>query len=209
MFRHSAIETYLSDAASGQPTPGGGSVSALVGALAAAMSEMSANFTSGKKKFASVAARIDAALGELVECRRLLLAAMDRDAEAYAAVGAAYAMPRETDEQKAARKRAIAAALRDAMQVPLAVMRECAHVARVAETLVDIGNPNLITDVGVSAVLAEAACAAARFNVEVNLKYLRQPGVAAETLAEMDELSTAVRACRRDVTDKVNAYLRG
>lgn len=184
-------------------------MSALVGALAAAMSEMSANFTTGRKKFADVADAIGDALQELGRCRDALLDLVDRDVAAYRAVDEAYSLPRETEEEKAARKRATDAALRGAMQAPLEVMRQCARVAVTAGSLVDIGNRNLITDVGVSAILAEAACAAARLNVEVNLKFLRAPELTQATTAEMDALSRTVEECREAVGSKVNTYLTG
>jgi len=107
MYRHGELGAYVADAAAQKPAPGGGSVSALAGALAAAMSEMAANFTAGKRKFADVEDEVRAMLGELATRREALLGLVDRDVEAYGAVDAAYAMPRESDEQKAARRRAM------------------------------------------------------------------------------------------------------
>ncbi len=209
MYRDAEIERYLEDAAASKPAPGGGSVSALVGALASAMSEMTANFTTGKKKFADVQETIRDMLADLAQRREALLGLMDRDVEAYTAVSEAYGMPRKSDEQKEARRKAVDRALRAAMRVPLDVMRQCAGVARVAGKLVEIGNPNLITDVGVSAILAEAACAAARLNVEVNLKFLDAPDLRRETTEEMDEMSRLVGERRRQVTAQVSDYLAG
>ncbi len=209
MYRKGGLEEYVSDAAAKKPAPGGGSVSALVGALAAAMSEMSANFTVGNKKFASVEGTAQGMLEELADCRDTLLALIDLDVEAYGAVDEAYGMPKDTGEQKAARRKAMRTALLGAMAAPLDVMRQCSRVAAIAEELVEVGNPNLITDVGVSAILAEAACAAARLNVEVNLKFLRAPDVAEKAVAEMDGLSSRVQRCRERVARKVSSYLAG
>ncbi|MCK4284069.1 MAG: cyclodeaminase/cyclohydrolase family protein [Candidatus Brocadiae bacterium] len=208
MYREGKLESYVEDAASNKPAPGGGSVSGLVGALAAAMSEMSANFTVGKKKFAAVQDAVRQMLQELAACRDALLALMDRDVEAYGAVNQAYSMPKDTGPQKAARKGAMDSALRGAMEAPLQVMRQCAGVSAIADRLVDIGNPNLITDVGVSAILAEAACASARLNVEINLKFLRAPELTEKTTAEMNGLSQQVQECRIRVAEKVGAYLK-
>jgi len=209
VYREGTLRTYLDDAASKKPAPGGGSVSALAAALAASMGEMVANFTAGRKKYAAVEERVRAALSELTECRAGLLDLMDADVEAYGAVSAAYSMPAETDEQKAARKAATDAALRGAMQVPLRIMRRCAQVAAAARTLAGVGNPNLITDAGVSAILAEAACAAARLNVEVNLKFLADDALAAGTVAEMDALTAGTLAARQEVARTVAAHLGG
>ncbi len=209
MYRGRAIEGYLEDAAAKKPAPGGGSVSALAGALASAMSEMTANFTAGKKKFAEVEGTIRGMLTELAQHREALLKLVDRDVEAYTAVNEAYGMARETQEEKEARGPAIDAALRGAMEVPLDIMRHCAGVAAVADELVEIGNPNLITDVGVSAILADAACVAARLNVEINLKFLDAPDLCRETRAEMDGLCGVTGECRERVSARVYDHLEG
>jgi len=207
MYRQGSLEQYVQDAAARKPAPGGGSVSGLVGALAAAMGEMAANFTVGNEKFAAVEARVRGMLERLSAARQALLELMERDIEAYSAVSAAYAMPRKTDDERAARRLAIGEALRGAMEAPLDVMRRCAEVGAIAAELASAGNPNLITDVGVSALLARAACRAARLNVEVNLKFLRQPELAERTRAEMDRLEAEL--CRRteSALARVWAYL--
>lgn len=207
MYHQGNLQAYVDDAAAKKPAPGGGSVSALAGALAAAMSEMSANFTAGKRKFAAVEDRVQQALQELAGRRRALLELIDRDVEAYSAVDRAYSMPRETDQEKAARREAADEALRGAMQAPLEVMRQCVRVSEIADELADIGNPNLITDVGVSAILSEAACAAARLNVEINLKFLDDQKLRSDTVGEMDGLSRQVREARDSVGCKVATHL--
>lgn len=209
MYREGKLLAYVEDAASKKPAPGGGSVSALAGALAAAMGEMVANFTAGRKKYTDVEAEVRAVLARLTECRADLLELMDADVVAYGAVDAAYSMPAETDAQRAARKLATDKALRGAMQAPLRTMRRCAQVGASADRIARIGNPNLITDAGVSAILAEAACAAARLNVEVNLKFLDDAGLRRDSVAEMDELTAQTRACRQSVSGVVAAHLGG
>ncbi len=201
------LERYLSDAASDKPAPGGGSVSALVGALAASMSEMAANFTVGKKKFEDVQQDVANCLRRLRLCRRRLLVLVDADVEAYRAVSAAYGLAKATDEEKATRQRAVQATLIEAMRVPLNLMRQCGAVAETAACLVRIANPNLLTDVGVSAILAEAACAAARLNVEVNLKYIHDKAVAGEIRPELDEISQQTVRCRQEVSGAVHEHL--
>jgi formiminotetrahydrofolate cyclodeaminase len=207
LYRDGSITDYVGDAAAKKPAPGGGSVSALVGALAAAMSEMSANFTTGKKKFADVQEEVRKALDTLEACRTTLLELLDRDVEAYSAVSRAYALPGDSEEEQEARRKAIDSALRGAMQAPLEVMRQCAAVAEVADVLVEIGNRNLITDVGVSALLAEAACAAARMNVEINLKFLKEAELAERTRSEVDGLTRQTRSARERVSRQVGRYL--
>lgn len=207
MYRDASLETYLTDAAAKKPAPGGGSVSALAGALAASMSEMVANFTAGKKKYQEVESEVQDLLDELADVREELTELVERDVEAYGAVNEAYSMPKETDQEKEARAEAIDEALRGAMAVPLRIMRRCADVAVAAERIAEIGNPNLVTDAGVSAILAEAACASAALNVRINLKYLEDDELDAETRAEMDRLTRQVEEARDEVGRVVARHL--
>ncbi len=209
MYRQQSLETYLRDAAAKKPAPGGGSVSALAGALAASMCEMVANFTVGRKKYADVEDEVQQMLSDLGEVHEALIDLLDQDVEAYRAVNAAYSMPKETEEQKSARDEAIDRALRGAMDVPLRIMRHCAPVAVAAQRIARIGNPNLITDAGVSAILAEGACASAALNVEINLKFLQDDSLAAETRAEMDRLLRQVEQGRHETSRLVSAHLEG
>ena len=202
------IGEYLADAASDKPAPGGGSVSALGGALASSMSEMAANFTTGKERFADVEDQIRNCLKQLELCRSKLLTLMDSDVAAYTAVNEAYGMPKDTEEQKESRKAAIQNALKEALMVPLNIMRQCATVAETAARLVEIANPNLLTDVGVSGILAEAACSAARLNVDINVKYLKDQAFIDEVLPEAEDLVQRCRASRETVEDKMREFLR-
>jgi len=206
-YASATLADYLGDAASDKPAPGGGSVSALAGALAASMSEMAANFTVGRKKFQKVQEEVSRLLSGLASSRAALLALVDADVQAYQGVGRAYGMPGNTAEQKAARTEAIQAALREAMQVPLGVMRECGRVAETAARLVRIANPNLLTDVGVSSVLAEAACAAAALNVEVNLKFMKDRRLVEQVRPEVRELLERTARFRDEVTRAVRDHL--
>lgn len=207
MYRRESLDKYVADAAAKKPAPGGGSVSALAAALAASMSEMVANFTVGKKKYAEVEDEMRRMLGELGDLREQLLDLVERDVEAYSAVSEAYGMPKGTDGEKAARGEAIDRALRGAMEVPLQIMRRCADVAGAAGRIAEAGNPNLITDAGVSAILSEAACASAALNVEINLKFLKDEDLAERTRAEMERLTRRVEESRDEVSRRVADHL--
>ena len=156
---------YAARLAAGEPTPGGGSAAALVGALGVALGEMAANFTRGKDTWE----HIEAPLARLEQHRQALLDLTDADAEAYAPVGAAYAMPRATDEEKAARREAIQAALKQAAQVPLQAVERIAAAIAELPTLAEHANKNLLRDVGVAAAFTLAALKTAWLNVEINL----------------------------------------
>ena len=173
LYRKEPLEKYITDAASGNPTPGGGSVSALVGALGTTMAEMSANFTMGREKFKNVEPQVKQILEVCTKGREDLLVLMQKDTEAYEKVSNAYGMPKSTPEEKAARTQAIQNALTHAMEIPLVTTRCCLKMLEAIQELVNIANPNLISDVGAAAIFAEAALRGARLNVEANLATLK------------------------------------
>jgi len=166
------LREYLEDAASGKPTPGGGSVSALSAALGVTMAQMTANFTVGRDKFRDVEKQVKELLGTLGEVRAGLLELMEKDMQVYGQVSSAYSLPRESAEEKAKRTEAVQQALAGALAVPLEVMQTTARALEATHRLADIGNPNLISDVGVAAELLFGALKGARLNVDVNLAYL-------------------------------------
>lgn len=201
------LHRYLADAASRQPTPGGGSVSALTGALACTMAQMAANFTLGSKKFKDVEADVQECLDELHDVGAELLELMQRDTEAYAELDAAYGMPKDSSAQKEARTAAIQHALVAAMGPPLQTVRACARALRATAQLADMANPNLITDVGVAALLGEAAMKAATLNVDVNLAYLKDEDMANQTRAEVAQLITRAQELAAQTIRKVHSTL--
>ncbi|MDI9587097.1 MAG: cyclodeaminase/cyclohydrolase family protein [Acidobacteriota bacterium] len=202
------VREYAARLAAGEPTPGGGSAAALCGALGAALGEMAANFTVGREKFAAVESDVQAILGRLESHRLALLDLTDADADAYAQVGAAYSMPRDTDEQKAARTAAIQDALKAAAQVPLAATEACARVIADLDELRQKANPNLLSDVAVSAEFALAALRCAMLNVDVNLASIKDSGWVAEKRETIDRLLAESEPVARSVFDAIAAGLR-
>jgi glutamate formiminotransferase/formiminotetrahydrofolate cyclodeaminase len=158
--------------ASRAPVPGGGSASALAGALGAALVEMVCELTVGKPEYEDVdpvARQIGAAAGEL---RGSLLAAAEEDAAAYLGVVAARRLPRDSEEERAARKAAIGEASVAATEVPLRVARLAAEVLDLAASIASIGNRNAVSDAGAASLLAAAAARGAALNVRINLPSL-------------------------------------
>ncbi len=192
MLTDIAVREYLGRLASNAPAPGGGSAAALAGALAAALGEMVGNFTVGKKKFAGVEEDIKRLLAVLEEQRGVLLGLTDEDASAYGQVAQAYAMPRSTKQEKAARADAIQKALKAACEVPFGVCRCCAAVIGTLRELAQKGNPNLISDVGCAAKLALAALECAWLNVEINLASIKD---AKFVEGRRDELEQIMAPC--------------
>jgi formiminotetrahydrofolate cyclodeaminase len=132
---------------------------------------------------------------------------MESDVEAYTAVNEAYDMPQTTDEERDRRRAAIQEALKEALMVPFNVMQQCANVAEAAAELVDIANRNLLTDVGVSGILAEAACSAARLNVDINIKYLKDQSLIDDIVPQANELLDTTRTCRKNIDAEMQNHL--
>jgi len=207
VYRTGPVEKYLADAAAGIPAPGGGSVSALAGALGASMACMAANFTVGKKKFAAVEPEARAILEACQTGCEALLELMDMDVEAYSVVSAAYGLPRDTEEQKASRAAAIQDALKVAIAAPLSAFRQCLGVVRRLGRLAQVANPNLISDVGVAAILLEAALRGAKINVEINLASLKDAAFVADVRGEIDDGAAEAARTAASVLQRVYAKM--
>lgn len=198
------LNDFLSELSSDSPTPGGGSVAALAGASAAALTSMVANLTIGKKKYAEVEDDVRAVLEKTEGLRLELTELMEEDAAAFDKVMVAMKLPKETDEEKAARTEALQAALQDAAMVPLAVMEKCVEVVSLAQTAADKGNRNAVSDAGVAALMGRAGAHAAKLNVMINLGWIdvqkhkgfvEKAGEAIERLAaEVDRSADTVLA---------------
>ena len=162
------ISEYLNAAASSSPTPGGGSVCAIVGALSASMGEMACNFTLGKKKYASVEADVQKICDELSTAQKRFVELATLDEQAYDAYRKAVALPK--DDQ--ARTDEITSATQKALAVPREILSVASSVVKLANELADKSNPCLISDVGVCVIMASAAAQGALLNVKINLKAL-------------------------------------
>lgn len=179
--------TGLLDAfSSADPTPGGGSASALAGAVSASLLSMLASMPKSRTNAAAEREALDAAHAELAPLRATLTALIDRDAEAYDLVVAAYRRPKATDEEKAARKAAIQDAMRVATELPLETMKACAALLRLAAIVGAHGNSNAASDVHVAGLLATAGLQGARANVDINLSGISDPALAARLKAQED-----------------------
>jgi formiminotetrahydrofolate cyclodeaminase len=169
MLVDKTVSQLLDALASSDPTPGGGSASALAGAVGASLLLMVARMpkTQGAPETdRPILDRAAAAVGPLAAELRALI---DRDTQAYEEVVAAYRLPKGTEEEKARRKSAIQHAMRSAVEAPLAVMRACRGGLSQADTIARHGNPNAASDVAVAKLLLGAGLNGARANVEINL----------------------------------------
>jgi glutamate formiminotransferase/formiminotetrahydrofolate cyclodeaminase len=202
-----SLSGFVASVASSTPTPGGGSVAAHTGALAAALVQMVAGLTVGRKKYADVDAEMRDVAQRAAAAGQRLTQLVELDAQAYTAVSAAYKLPKDTPEQIAQRDAAITAALIGASEVPLETARACADVAALAEVVATRGNQNAVSDAGVAALLADAACRGAAYNVRINVAALpdRAAGRALVEAAEEFVRVTGERA--RGVVGEVEKKL--
>jgi methenyltetrahydrofolate cyclohydrolase len=166
------LNGFLDELASSSPAPGGGSVAALSGALGAALTSMVCNLTIGKKKYADVEGDMKKVLNQAEQLREQFTELIDSDTLAFNKVMEAYALPKDTEPQKALRSAAIREATKEATMVPLEVMKHCIDALALTQTVASKGNVNSVSDAGVSALMLHAALEAAGLNVRINLNGL-------------------------------------
>ncbi len=188
MYVEKPMIVFLDKLASRSPEPGGGSVSALVGALGAALVSMVGNLTLGKEKYADVQDQVEELLKSSERARDRLQGLIQKDTEVYADVSAAFKMPRETEEQKAERAARIQEALKLATEVPFEIAEACLEVARLSETAAEIGNVGAVSDAGVAALLAEAAAQSAALNVKINVNSIEDTAFCESRWSRIQEI---------------------
>lgn len=186
------VKGLLDVTAGKDPVPGGGSISALSGSIAAALTEMVAGLTIGKKKYAEVEEQMKQLAERVQQIRQQLILDIDRDSEAYNVVFAAFQMPKETDEEKAARSAQIQEATKIAANVPMEVARRVYSLLSDIEEVVSNGNQNAVTDGCVAMMSARNAIIGALFNVRINLTSIKDEQYVADMTAEADRLEREV-----------------
>lgn len=202
-----SLAGFVGDVASSAPVPGGGSVVALVGSLAAALAQMVSGLTVGRKKYAAVEDEMKELGLRANALVRRLKALKDEDAAAYTLVSNAYKLPKDTPEQETARTAAIQSALIKAAEVPLETARWCAEVASLAAICAVKGNTNAASDAGVGALLAEAAAKGAAYNVRINVAAMPDKAAGAPLAEEAQRLVRAASDAAQRATTAVEAQL--
>lgn len=173
---------------SSEPTPGGGSASALSGAIGASLLAMVAGLPKPRVRTPADEQRLADARSRCVAAGDRLAALMDRDSEAYDGVVAAFRLPKTSENEKAARTARIQEALRSATEAPLEVMRVCLDAIHLAETVAGLGNASAASDVEVGLELLGAGLRGAGVNVAINLTSLKDQAYAAATKKETQQL---------------------
>ena len=181
MIEKELMGLWLNTLASKSPVPGGGGASAIGGALAAALGQMVANLTVGKKKYADVEETMQEVLGKLQACQADFLDLVDQDAKVFAPLAAAYALPNSTEEEK--QERLLAASL-----VPLHMMEKAAEMLEFLEILAEKGSRMAVSDVGVAVQFARTALTGAIMNVYINTKSMKNREKAEELNTKANNL---------------------
>lgn len=192
MFIDKSLKEYIANAASGDPTPGGGSVAALVGGLGGALTQMVNNLTVGKKAYEELPESTkNEILENAKEIEKLvedLSGIVDEDTKAFDKVMVAFKLPKETEEEKAARSEAIQDGYKVAIEVPLRCAEKCLRILELQDVFADHGNVGAITDVGVGTLLAYSGLEGALFNVTINLSSIKDENYKNEIETKADNL---------------------
>lgn len=182
------LDKFIAETASGEPVPGGGSISALCGALATALGSMVAGLTIGKKKYVDVQDLMAGIRDDLNPKIAFFTQAIDLDSAAYDAVSAAYRMPKDTDEQKSARSAAIQEAMKGAATVPFTVAETAADAIDTLREVMTKGNSNAVTDAYVALICARAAVMGACANVRINLLSITDTDFVAKLVPQVERM---------------------
>jgi glutamate formiminotransferase/formiminotetrahydrofolate cyclodeaminase len=200
---------FANETASESPAPGGGSISAYMGALAASLATMVANLSSHKagwddrwEEFSNWAVK-----GQRIKDELLHL--VDEDTNAFNKIMDAFGLPKKTDDEKKARTAAIQEATKYATQVPFRTMQKAFEAFEVINAMVEIGNPNSITDAGVGALCARSAVIGAGLNVKINAASLKDEEFKAKILADAAAIEAKAIAEEQRLIAEVNKKING
>ena len=193
------VAGFIDELASDSPAPGGGSVSALNGAIAAALTSMVGNLTIGKKKYADVEEEMREIVSRVSEIQKELLEAVDKDSDAFNVVFAAFKWPKETEEQKEARSAEIQRGTKIAADVPMRVAEKAAELMPLIEKVIMKGNQNSITDACCAMMACRYAVIGALLNVRINLGSIKDETFVKEHADRAAELEKKVNETEQKI----------
>ncbi len=182
------VSNFLNELASSSPTPGGGSVAALAGALGAALISMVGNLTVGKKKYEDVEEDIKKIISSSEKLRYELSQLIEEDVKVFNNFMATYKMSKETEDEKKKRAEMIQESLIKAAKVPLKVAYKCLDILSLSKEVAEKGNINVVSDAGVAVLMAEAALESAILNVKINLRMIKDEKTRMELYSSIKEI---------------------
>lgn len=203
-----SLRKVLEESASSAPTPGGGSVSAMVGCFGAAMVAMVGNLTVGKEKYKEYEPQVKVILDKAYDIIDKLEKLVDEDMAAFGTFMDVLKMPKETEEQKKERSEKMQQALKQATDTPLEIARVCLEALKIAEELSAFGNKGAISDVGVGAYVAEAALNSVLLSVDINVPSIKDADYVAKANAEKDRLIAEAKALREKAVSQVQERMK-
>jgi methenyltetrahydrofolate cyclohydrolase len=201
------VHKFLDELASAEPVPGGGSVAALGGAMAAALLSMVCRLTIAKKGYESVQSEMETLLDRLEPFQSEFCELMQADIDAYARVLDAYKLPKASDADKAARSGAIQQVLKHASAVPLRVAEECSALIDLARPIAEKGNKNAASDAGVGVLMAAASLRGAALNVSINLGGIKDAAFVAAHRERVAQLLAAVEQATNAIVQIVEGRM--
>ncbi|MEW5805867.1 MAG: cyclodeaminase/cyclohydrolase family protein [Acidobacteriota bacterium] len=203
------LKGFLEELSSSNPTPGGGSISALAGAIGASLLEMVCGLTIGKEKFKKYEEELIGVRGKAAELKIECFSLIEKDAEAFNNVMASYRMPKGTDAEKKARSEAIERATCEATRVPLETARLCLEVLKHISSSIAKVNPNAISDIGVGALLAQSGIEGAALNVIINVPSIQDQLFREESEKKIMAVRNKGKALKEDILNQVEEMIKG
>ncbi|MGN0311668.1 MAG: cyclodeaminase/cyclohydrolase family protein [Lachnospiraceae bacterium] len=198
-MKNMTVEAFCALTESNEPAPGGGSVAALAGALAASLAGMVANLTIGREKYADVEDEMKVMESSANQLSKDLLDAITKDSESFNEYMAAIKLPKETEEEKAARRAAMQEGLKKAALVPLDTAKLAYDVMDYAELAISKGNSNAVTDGKTALMMARTAVLAAGYNVKINLESIKDEEFVAKLSDEIETLEENAKRREKEI----------
>ncbi|MBQ9356996.1 MAG: glutamate formimidoyltransferase [Prevotella sp.] len=201
------VEAFAQETSRESPAPGGGTIAAYMGALGAALGTMVANLSSHKAGWDERCPEFSEWAEKGQKIMKQLLMLVDKDTEAFNGIMAAFSMPKQTDEEKAARMAAIQQATKHAAEVPLETMTTTMEVFSLCRAMAEQGNPASVSDAGVGALAARAAVLGAGLNVKINAASLNDEALRKQLIEEADSLIVKAKEQETEIMQIVEAKL--
>ena len=203
MLRDLSVKGFVYETSSDSPAPGGGSIAALSAATSAALIEMVANLTIGKKGYEEVTNEMEKVKETASQYKDKFINYIDEDSNSFNKIMEAFKLPKETDNEKALRTNTIQLAFKGAANVPLNVGKDAFELLELAKIVILKGNQNAVTDGAVAAMQARTAVHGAFYNVKINLGSIKDEEFAKDAQRQMEEIETKVDAIEKDILSKV------
>ncbi len=206
MLADMTIKQFLEETASNSPVPGGGSVAALSAAISAALTQMVANLTVGRKDYQQVQNDAEEVLVNAKKGQEFFVDYMDKDSDSFNKVMGAFRLPKATEEEKTLRSSAVQEAYKEAALVPLETAREAYKMMDMIQFVVEKGNKNAASDGLVAAMLCRTAVLSALYNVKINLSSIKDRSFKEKINTEVDTIEKNVKLREEEILSKVNFY---